>query len=252
MPTPALVLDRVPSSAPAAPHADGIAPVLQVPRRTVMSVLTVAAFGLVLMSYAQDLLSLVLGEGVPHIWRLDVDAETSVPTWFSSALILVNALLLGLVATIETQCRGVWRWHWWLLAAVFVALSMDEAASLHEALSAALSGIVRAGGVFHFAWVLPALVLCAMGFFAYLPFIGALESTQRARLLVAAGVFLAGAVGTEMVAGAHVESYGMASLTYRTLTTLEEALELLGMLLMLNFLMCQLGGRVDAVRLRVV
>src|SRR3546814_7081889 len=60
---------------------------------------------------------------------------------------------------------------WLLLAAAFLLLSLDEAISLHEWLSAAIGARVNNTGIFYFVWAAPALVLCLAGLACFLPFI---------------------------------------------------------------------------------
>jgi hypothetical protein len=49
----------------------------------------------------------------------DVDSDSSVPTWWSSAL------------------------PWWGLTAVFVAMSIEEVAAVHENVGGVLGGAIR-------------------------------------------------------------------------------------------------------------
>ena len=220
--------------------------------RAIIALLTLASLALVLASYAQDVLGLAFpSAGLPRIWRLDLDVEASLPTWFSSGLILLNGLLLGLIARAAFRQQSPWAWHWLVLALVFVGLSIDEALSLHEALSKPVRRMLGAGGLLYFAWVVPLILACLVGAIGYLPFMLAQSSAQRRRLLSAAGLFLAGAIGVEMIGGAVVEAEGVGTFAYRTLVTLEEALEMIGMLAFLNFLLHEIGCTVRSCRLHI-
>src|SRR3546814_11694298 len=88
---------------------------------------------------------------------------------------------------------------WLLLAAAFLLLSLDEAISLHEWLSAAIGARVNNTGIFYFVWAAPALVLCLAGLACFLPFILGFKGLDRALLIGSAIVFLSGAVGVEML-----------------------------------------------------
>src|SRR3546814_4947330 len=76
---------------------------------------------------------------------------------------LVCALSLLAIALQEKR-EGLRRaLPWLLMAAAFCALSLDEIATLHEGLSAALAARIDNSGLFYFAWTLPALALCLAG-----------------------------------------------------------------------------------------
>ena len=84
---------------------------------------------------------------------------------------------------------------------VFVLLALDEAAGFHEKLSAPLRDAMQLTGVLHYAWIVPyALLVAALGI-VYARFLLALDPVAKRHLVGAGVVFLAGAVGLEMVGG---------------------------------------------------
>lgn len=200
---------------------------------------------LLLLSLGQDIALSALPEAaLQRVWRLDVDAEISIPTWVASSVILINAIVLAAIATHKLVVRDRLRWHWIFLALVFAGLSLDETAALHNALSAALSSQLRTGGFLAYAWVIPALVLCPLGLLAYLPFILDFVGRERRLLIASAGMFLAGAVGLEMVGAKLAGLYGQEHITYRSAATAEEALESFGMLTFLGALLLYARRRI--------
>src|SRR5262245_53620487 len=58
--------------------------------------------------------------------------EQNVPTWYSSALLLVCSMLLALCATYARKKGAGYVRHWWLLAIAFLYISVDETVSIHE------------------------------------------------------------------------------------------------------------------------
>lgn len=220
--------------------------------RPVMAFLAAAIALVVLLSLVQDLLIFLAPEAgfSDRIYRLDLDTEASLPTWFSSGLMLVCALTLLAIALQEKR-EGLRRaLPWLLMAAAFCALSLDEIATLHEGLSAALAARIDNSGLFYFAWTLPALALCLAGLACFVPFILGFKGLDRALLLGSAVIFLAGAIGMEMLGGAEAEAAGIATFKYRLLATLEESLEFAGLLLFLLFLLRRLRADHNGVSLR--
>lgn len=202
------------------------------------TVLSCAAAVLILASVVQDLgqAHLFSATTPDKIWLLDVDSEDSAFNWLSSVVLFVDALLLFLVAS-ERQLRHLsFATHWYVLAIGFVGLSFDETASLHEKLSGVLYKTLHTSGIFTFAWVIPALFFCGLLFLFYVPFLRALPA-RIARLLFFSGLlYVAGAVGVEMIAGAVYERLALDSLPYRIVTSIEETMEMGGALL-LTFLL---------------
>jgi hypothetical protein len=129
---------------------------------------------------------------------------------------------------------------WFLLSAAFFFVSLDEAISLHEWLSAAIGAQVNNTGLFYFVWTVPALVACIVGLACFLPFILSFKGFDRALLIGSAAVFLSGAIGVEMLGGIEAEVAGIETLKYRLLSTLEETLEFAGLLIFLLFLLRRL------------
>ena len=211
------------------------------------------AFLLVAISYGQDIIVHLDSSYTPadKIWRFDLDAERSVPTWYSSLLMVLCSMLLLYISRIKLTRGERNALRWLVLAAIFLALSVDEAVSFHEWLSARLTATFHPSGVFYFAWVAPALVLVALGAVAYLPLVLEFTGARRALLVASAAAYLAGAVGLEMVAGAHVEAFGIDSLYYRGLATAEEFLEMVGLIAFLGVLLAFARDAYGALHLRL-
>ena len=67
---------------------------------------------LMLLSLGQDIVFFAFPEaGLSRVWRLDVDAEISIPTWLASSVILINAIVLAAIATQKLLMCGRLRWH---------------------------------------------------------------------------------------------------------------------------------------------
>jgi hypothetical protein len=188
----------------------------------------VAVLGVLLaVSVAQDLVS--YSGAQLHlerkIWFLDVDVERSVYTYASSMALFVASAILCTIG-LDRHARGESiSYQWLFLALVFLFLSADEALSFHEKVSSVLSSRLKTSGMFYFAWVIPAIGLLVVGFLAYIPFLRTLNPRVRVLMLTSAAIFLAGAVGMEMLSGRYVQLHGVETLVYRLMTNLEEGLE---------------------------
>lgn len=205
-----------------------------------------AAAGLLLLAGAgQDVALALRPDLLEHkVWLLDLDQEHNLYAWFSSALLLAAALSLLTISERARLRADRFAGHWLLLGLVFVGLSADEVVGLHEKLSTALQRAAGTSGALFPAWVIPALIACAAGALAYLPFLRALTAPVRRLMLLAAVLYVGGAAGVEMLEGGYIEHGRWNDPVYRALMTLEEGLEAAGLLVLLYALTLQ--RRLDA------
>lgn len=158
---------------------------------------------------------------------LDLNAEANIPTWVSASLMLVVSLLALLVAA-ATRNGGKRGWFGWgLIAAGAMYISLDELAQLHERLGGVEPPPGQSGGVLYFTWVIPALVLVPIVLMVILPFLLRLPRRTRWLLLAGGGLYLAGALGMEMLAGPWAEAHGQLNFRFALMAHIEEVLELL-------------------------
>lgn len=196
--------------------------------RAVLSVIAACAGAVVLLNIALGLQQAFSGgEPWAALSLFDLDAENTIAAWFSSVLLLVAAGLLSLIGLTHTGARA--RRPWLGLSVLFVVLSADEAAAMHERLIEPLRGALgTAGGAFHFAWVIPGIVFVAVVGALYLPFLRRLPATTRNGFVLGGGLFVAGAIGLEMVMGLLL-GRGDPGIATGITSLAEETLELLGL-----------------------
>jgi hypothetical protein len=157
-----------------------------------------------------------------------LDREANVPSWFSSALLLVGAAVVALVALDALARNARWARHWAGLSLVFVVLSLDETAEIHERIGSWLRAHLDLHGPLHYAGIIPALALALVVGVAYLQFLVALPMRIRLGVLASAAVYITGAAGVEAVSGWLAEEHGSTSTGLLLLSTLEENLEMIG------------------------
>lgn len=147
--------------------------------------------------------------------------EGNLPTWYSSALLLVCAVTLGFIA--PGAPPGEAR-YWSLLAAVFGYLSIDEAVGLHEQ----LNDVVHLSGPLYFGWIVPAGLAVLLLGLAYLRFLRDLPPETRRRFVLAGALYVGGALLMEIPLGLWTEAHGDGDLGYALIDFAEESLEMIG------------------------
>ena len=161
----------------------------------------------------------------------NIDIEGSIPNWFSTSLMLASAGLLALIAYVMQRSGNRYARHWGGLSAIFVYLSIDENVSIHNVMDGRFRDAFHLTGIFHYVWVFPAAIVLLIFLAIYRPFLLDLPSNLRRWLIVAGGVFVAGAMGMEMVGGLYASANGVETLTYYMIVTVEEMLEALGLVI---------------------
>jgi hypothetical protein len=159
----------------------------------------------------------------PGAWlhtALSLSYEGNLPTWYSAGLLWTAALGLGLCAGHDD---GRERMRWWMLAALFMLMSLDEAMELHEELGGA-----ELHGVLYFSWVVPGALLTAAIGASYLGFLLRLPPPTRRGFAWAFGLYVGGALGMELPLGAWFEAHGDDNLGYALIDAVEESLEICG------------------------
>jgi hypothetical protein len=184
----------------------------------------------------RDFLSL-LDPGGDGLEVLSVDAESSVPAWFSSALLLLCSPLALSASTTAREHAVRYAGRWKVLAFMFLLMSLDEAIALHERTIEPLRSALSASGPFYFTWVIPGATF-VLGFaLAYRRFLLDLPPKTRRLFAIAGTLYVCGALITEMAGGSYVEAFGGAGIGYLIIFSVEEYLEMLGIATLLYALM---------------
>jgi hypothetical protein len=180
-----------------------------------------------------------------------LDEEANVPSWFSSALLLTAAVVVALIALALAR-NAPWRRHWVGLSFVFVLLSLDETAEIHERIGSWLRAHLHLHGVLHYAGVIPALAVALFVGITYARFLRALPRPTLLGILLAAAIYIAGAAGIEALSGWWAENHGSRSTGLLLVSTLEENMEMAGTTVFILVLLAYFArlGRSVSVRAR--
>lgn len=184
----------------------------------------------------------------------DLNREGNIPTWYSGAVLLITGLVLGIVALGAHQTRAPFVAHWAVLSAIFLYLSFDETMRVHEFWGARLDGWFEEwrsrdffGGAFAHLWVLPAGLMIAVTGLGYLRFLQHLPPPTRTLFVVSGVMFVAGAVGFEMVDGVYAAAAGRRNLTFEAIVAAEESLEMFSIAIFLYAVLVYLGNTFPSV-----
>lgn len=196
----------------------------------VVALLALAHFGAAVVGLGRP------GFEIPAPIRLG--NELNLSTWFSSAVHLLNAGVLALVAANSVRRE---RWRWVLLSVSCAVVAMDEVAANHEQVGWIIHTTFGTSGFLTYAWIIPAVLLVAVVAALCAPMV--LRRPGGAIVVAGAALFLLGSVGLESVGGAVFDQTGdVQAFGYTVLAGAEESLEMAGLVVALAGLLRMAGG----------
>ncbi len=171
------------------------------------------------------------------VYEFDLGSERNLPTYFNVFLLAAGGMLSMIVGFGKHSKHQKFAANWMLVGCCFLLLAYDDLEQVHESFTGPLQEFFHAGGLFTFAWVIPAIVLVALFAVGNLRFFFSLPKRQQLFLLAAALVYVGGALGVEMIGGAYVEQHGFWDIKTVLLANLEETMEMSGAALFIYFLL---------------
>lgn len=189
----------------------------------------------------------------------DIDAEANIPSLFSTVLMLFCSALLVIISILE-RTKGCRHQLWLLLAIIFAFLAVDEQIGLHERIEKPLREALNTSGLLYFAWVIPYSLFLVIIASLYGRFMLRMPPKFRRLMILSAVIYVTGAIGFELIGGWYVDVHNdVVDLPYGILVTIEESLELIGLVTFIYALLLyisefhygvtiHIGGRVGASR----
>ena len=184
----------------------------------------------------------------------NVAHERNIPTLYSAIALTVAATLLATNARHSWEkCDGQYR-YWAGLALIFLFLAFDEGTKIHEQLGGVMKRWVTPKGYLYWLWVIPygsaVLVLAAV----YLRFMIRLSRTTRYYFILAALLFLGGAIGFDMLQGreAYLNIGSDKTILYCVLYSVEEFLEMIGVAVFIYALLKNLADESPVIRITLL
>lgn len=192
------------------------------PGTTVRKWLVVAATAVVVLGCVREWLRLVYGiEGTSFF---NLNGEQNLGAWFSATMLAGCALLLLTAGRRAGAIKQPHAYFWFVLCFTFVALSIDEASSIHESLMIPIQNSLHTDELLRYAWVVPAIVMVPLFALTSLPFLFSLPRRTALWFFGSGVVYVSGALGFEMLEGLTDGSGVVFVVCY----LIEETLEIVG------------------------
>lgn len=171
--------------------------------------------------------------GHPSVYGLvpmfEFGGEGNLVAAYSASALLFASLLLGVIAWVH-RAKGEKFKAWLMLSLIFLFLSIDEYAALHEHLTDPVRGMVDVTGYLYYAWVIPYSLALLVFVASYARFLLRLPRETALLFVISGTVFIAGAIGFELLGGNEHYVHGLGT-SLTALVFVEELLEMLGIAL---------------------
>lgn len=191
----------------------------------------------------------VLGDTTLSVPRLlldlfSVNLEESIPTWYATILLFCAAVLLAVIARAKLQAEADYRWHWVGLALTFLYLSLDEGAVIHEIFADPMQEAFNTSGFLAFGWQILAVPLVILFGLVYLRFLFHLPVPARNGFILAAVLYVGGAIVIEGFSAAAWDANDSdMEMTYLSIATLEEFCETIGVVVFITVLLAYIQAQ---------
>ncbi len=161
--------------------------------------------------------------------QFNLDFEKNIPTFFQTFLIFFSALLIFFIIRANDTKEKIPKHYWIILFIMILYMGIDEIVVLHERMNIFINEFYgnQLQGIFYYPWVIIGSII-ALVFIIYFTFlIIKIDKRIRSLFIIAAFLYLFGAILMEMISGFYFDIFGR-NFTYQLLVNLEESAEMFG------------------------
>ncbi len=168
--------------------------------------------------------------------KLSVDQEQSLPALYSSISLFFCAILFLIIAQHKQKLKDNYTSSWKILFITFIVLALDNISIFHKYLSMPMLNI-GFDGIFHYAWVIPGLIVVVIFCSIFYRFFQHLPRFMKRSIVLAILIFVGGAIFVETAGGYYKYLHGSDSIDYLFITTVEELMEMIGVIILIHALL---------------
>ena len=160
----------------------------------------------------------------------DLNQEDNFPSYFSTFILAFAALLLFVIYGHQRKNKAKNATYWLVLGLIFVFLSTDECIQIHEEIGKIIHPKVTndLSGFLYWSWVIPYAFFVLAVVIYFLRFVLALPIFTRNLVFISGFIYVAGAMGFELIEGYFFKKYGLDHIYNRICYFIEENMEMIG------------------------
>jgi len=191
----------------------------------------------------------------PNVYGLvplfDFNTEANIPTFYSSLSLLLCSILLAFISLAQKKHLSSYI-YWGGLSIIFLYLSIDEIAEIHERLNDRIDQIWNFSVLLYYAWILPYGIALLLLLGIYLKFLISLPRKFLHLFIISGVTYVSGAIGIESLSGWFHKLYGNKNLFYSILYTCEEFFEMLGIVFFIYTLLLYIVTEMNYTTISIV
>lgn len=176
----------------------------------------------------------------------NLNEEQNIPTWYSSVILLFCGVIIYCISLEKKNPKNKYYRHWFWLSIIFFYLSLDESISIHENIKLRFL-FEKEHILYDDSWVIVVSILVAIFVFTYRRFLQHLPKLTRKTFIISGCIYIFGSAGMEIVGSFTQEFYGKASMIHAMATTIEEFLEMIGIVIFINSLLSYIGSEINTI-----
>ncbi|AFH50162.1 Hypothetical protein IALB_2459 [Ignavibacterium album JCM 16511] len=189
-------------------------------------VITGSIAGIFSINYGEDLENNRILNRFFQLFNMNLEAN--IPSWYSGFLMIIISGLSFLIFKLDSAEN---KKYFFIISVMFLFMSMDEVASVHEILNNPVRNSLNLGGLFYWTWIIPGIIVVVLFALYFLRFLFLLEQKVRMLFLLSGFIYLFGAVCFEMIGGWLYSHNLGGSMLYVFEVVIEESLEMSGLLI---------------------
>lgn len=175
-----------------------------------------------------------------YFFALGVDS--AIPTWYASISLFVCSILLYLISCAAQVKKGRFKFRWRILSGIFLGLSVDEVATIHEWIGGHVVKVpdavqVQFDGFLNYSWIIVGILFIIAVFLLFLKPLLTLPKPIQRMFLISGLIYVGGAIFMEMINGRIQYFYTSMNAPYQLSTIVEEYCEMLGIVLFIYALL---------------
>ena len=155
----------------------------------------------------------------------DASSEANIPTLFSTLVLFVATVCLFITYSAVAKITGT-RIYWAALTLIFLFLTVDEAATIHEQFNKYNSDLGQNISWLHYTWVIPYAIFAAAAGTFFIKFLISLPASTRLLFVLAGSLYICSAIGFELLESQVVSQYGQGTTADKLFCAVEEFLEM--------------------------
>ncbi len=220
-------------------------------RKKIVRILVTVVIILTLLSVLGQIYKYFLFEGQDRylVDMFSLDKEINFPTWYAALSLMICSTLLLIISAAKRKSNDPYFIYWIFLGIIFLFLATDEMIQLHEQVITPLRNVLNTTGYLYITWTIPAVILGVVFLIAYLKFLLHLPRKYRILFISSGIIYILGAIGLEIIGSNYKYLYGHNNISYALITTIEEVLEMTGVLLFIYTLISYIRTELPDLRI---